>query len=133
MPQRTGHLHLLITISDCCLYMYSAAGSTDEAKFIYDQLIELRIKPDDAAIATLIVQYGQTKQLEQAQELFESASALFSEGVRIYNAMVDAFCKCGKPEDAYHLFMEMANQGNNRDAVTVSILVTHLTKHGKKI
>ena len=89
------------------------------------------IKPDDSAIATLIVQYGQAKQLEQAQELFESASAFFPEGANVYNAMVDAFCKCGKTEDAYHLFMEMADQGSNRDAVTVSILVTHLTKHGK--
>ena len=88
------------------------------------------IKPDDSAIATLIVQYGQAKQLEQAQELFKSASAFFPEGANVYNAMVDAFCKCGKTEDAYHLFMEMA-KGSNRDAVTVSILVTHLTKHGK--
>jgi len=91
----------------------------------------LGIKPDESAIATLIVQYGQAKRLEQAQELFESASASFPEGAHVYNAMVDAFCKCGKAEDAYHLFMAMANQGNNRDAVTVSILVTHLTKHGK--
>ena len=87
-------------------------------------------KPDDSAIATLIVQYGQVKQLDQAQELFESASAFFPEGANVYNAMVDAFCKCGKTEDAYHLFMEMA-KGSTRDAVTVSILVTHLTKHGK--
>lgn len=111
--------------------MYSTAGSTNKAKFIYDQLTELGIKPDESAIATLIVQYGQLKQLEQAQELFESASALFPEGGHVYNAMVDAFCKCGKTEDAYNLFVEMANHGKNRDAVTVSILVTHLTKHGK--
>ena len=123
--------HLTITISDCCLYMYSTAGSTDEAKFIYDQLTEMGIKPDDSAIATLIVQYGQSKQLEQAKELYESASASFPGVAHVYDAMVDAFCKCGKTEDAYHLFMEMAVQGNNRDPVTVSILVTHLTKHGK--
>jgi pentatricopeptide repeat protein len=111
--------------------MYSSAGSTDEAKFIYDQLIEMGIKPNDSAVATLIVQYGQREQLEQAQKLFKSASASFPEGAHIYNAMVDAFCKCGKTDDAYHLFMELADQGNNRDAVTVSILVNHLTKHGK--
>ncbi|XP_025813876.1 pentatricopeptide repeat-containing protein At5g27270 isoform X2 [Panicum hallii] len=106
-------------------------GNTDEAKFIYDQLTEMGIKPDGSAIATLIVQYGQAKQLEQAKELFESASTSFPGGAHVYDAMVDAFCKCGKAEDAYHLFMEMAVQGNNRDPVTVSILVTHLTKHGK--
>ncbi|CAL5050438.1 unnamed protein product [Urochloa decumbens] len=107
-------------------------GSTDEAKFIYDQLTEMGIKSDDSAIATLIVHYGQEKQLEQAQELFESALASFpGGGAHAYNAMVDALCKCGKTEDAYNLFMEMVDQGNNRDAVTISILVNHLTRHGK--
>lgn len=89
------------------------------------------IRPDESAIATLIVQYGQAKKLEHAQELFELASASFPEEGHVCNAMVDAFCKCGKAEDAYNLFMEMAGQGKNKDAVTVSILVTHLTKHGK--
>nr|CAB3469239.1 unnamed protein product [Digitaria exilis] len=106
-------------------------GSTNEAKFIYDQLTEMGIRPDESAIATLIVQYGQAKKLEHAQELFELASASFPEEGHVCNAMVDAFCKCGKAEDAYNLFMEMAGQGKNKDAVTVSILVTHLTKHGK--
>uniref|UniRef100_A0A804R1T0 PROP1-like PPR domain-containing protein n=2 Tax=Zea mays TaxID=4577 RepID=A0A804R1T0_MAIZE len=106
-------------------------GSTDEARFIYDQLTELGTKPDDSAVATLIVQYGQAKQLERAQELFDSASASFPDGALVCNAMVDAFCKCGRAEDAYHLFMEMADQGSYRNAVTASILVTHLTKHGK--
>jgi pentatricopeptide repeat protein len=114
---------------------YFAAGSTDEARFIYDQLTELGTKPDDSAVATLIVQYGQAKQLERAQELFDSASASasFPDGALVCNAMVDAFCKCGRAEDAYHLFMEMADQGSNRDAVTASILVTRLTKHGKRL
>lgn len=110
---------------------YFAVGSTDEARFIYDQLTELGTKPDDSAVATLIVQYGQAKQLERAQELFDSASASFPDGALVCNAMVDAFCKCGRAEDAYHLFMEMADQGSYRNAVTASILVTHLTKHGK--
>ena len=48
-----------------------------------------------------------------------------------YNAMVDALCKCGKTEESYNLFMEMVDQGYDRDAVTISILVTHPTKHGK--
>ncbi|XBI75328.1 hypothetical protein VPH35_068708 [Triticum aestivum] len=38
---------------------------------------------------------------------------------------------CGKIGEAYHLFMKMADQGHSRDVVTISILVTHLTKHGK--
>ena len=109
----------------------SFTGSTDEAKFLHEQLTALGVKPEDSATATLIVQYGQEQKLQKAEELFESASASFPVGGPVYNAMVDALCKCGKTEEAYNLSMEMADRGHIRDAVTVSILVTHLTKHGK--
>uniref|UniRef100_A0ACD6ABG4 Uncharacterized protein n=1 Tax=Avena sativa TaxID=4498 RepID=A0ACD6ABG4_AVESA len=110
---------------------FAREGSTDEAKFLHEQLTELGVKPEDSATATLIVQYGQEQKLPQAQLLFKSASASFPVGGPVYNAMVDALCKCGKTEEAYHLFTEMVDQGHTRDAVTISILVTHLTKHGK--
>ncbi|VAI61612.1 unnamed protein product [Triticum turgidum subsp. durum] len=106
-------------------------GRTCEAKFLHEQLIQLGVKPEDSATATLIVQYGQEQKLHQAEELFESASTPFPIGGPVYNAMVDALCKCGNIEETYHLFMKMADQGHSRDVVTISILVTHLTKRGK--
>jgi pentatricopeptide repeat protein len=113
--------------------MFSAAGSTEEAKFLHEQLTALGVKPEDSATATLIVQYGQKHKLRKAQLLFESASTSFPVGGPVYNAMVDALCKCSKTDEAYHLFMEMVDRGHIRDAVTISILVTHLTKHGKQV
>uniref|UniRef100_A0ACD5XWL2 Uncharacterized protein n=1 Tax=Avena sativa TaxID=4498 RepID=A0ACD5XWL2_AVESA len=110
---------------------FAREGSTHEAKFLHEQLTELGVKPEDSATATLIVQYGQEQKLQKAQLLFKSASASFPVGGLVYNAMVDALCKCGKTEEAYHLFTEMVDQGHIRDAVTISILVTHLTKHGR--
>ncbi|KAK1598127.1 hypothetical protein QYE76_018689 [Lolium multiflorum] len=110
---------------------FAREGSTEEAKFLHEQLTALGVKPEDSATATLIVQYGQKQKLQKAQLLFESASAWFPVGGLVYNAMVDALCKCSKTDEAYHLFMEMVDRGHIRDAVTISILVTHLTKHGK--
>ncbi|GJN29885.1 hypothetical protein PR202_gb18147 [Eleusine coracana subsp. coracana] len=121
-------------LSSACQLISKLArqGNKDEAKFLYEQLTALGAKlDDDSALATLIVQYGQHQQLERAQELFESASVSSSVGGHVYNAMVDALFKCGKIDKAHDLFMEMVDQGKNRDAVTISILVTHLTKHGK--
>lgn len=109
---------------------FAREGNTEEAKFLHEQLNELGVKPEDSATATLIVQYGQLQKLQQAEELFK-ASASFPVGGPVYNAMVDALCKCGKTAEAYNLFMEMADRGHSRDAVTISILVSHLTKHGK--
>ncbi|KAM0907425.1 hypothetical protein ACQ4PT_016132 [Festuca glaucescens] len=110
---------------------FAREGSTEEAKFLHEQLTELGVKPEDSATATLIVQYGQKQKLRKAQLLFESASTSFPVGGPVYNAMVDALCKCSKTDEAYHLFMEMVDRSHSRDAVTISILVTHLTKHGK--
>ena len=118
------------TVIHCCLFICFSAGRTCEAKFLHEQLIQLGVKPEDSATATLIVQYGQEQKLHQAEELFESASTPFPIGGPVYNAMVDALCKCGNIEETYHLFMNMADQGHSRDVVTISILVTHLTKHG---
>ncbi|TVU13048.1 hypothetical protein EJB05_46723, partial [Eragrostis curvula] len=65
-------------LSNACQLISKLAreGDTDHAKFLYEQLTALGTKPDDSALATLIVQYGQNQQLEKAHELFESASAL---------------------------------------------------------
>ncbi|KAK1610064.1 hypothetical protein QYE76_033737 [Lolium multiflorum] len=37
----------------------------------------------------------------------------------------------GKTKEAYHLSMKMVDPGHIRDVVTISILVTQVTKHGK--
>jgi len=44
--------------------------------------------------------------------------------------MIDAYCKCGKINDATHLYREMVAQGHVPDAVITSILVNALSKHG---
>uniref|UniRef100_M8ASM3 Pentatricopeptide repeat-containing protein n=1 Tax=Aegilops tauschii TaxID=37682 RepID=M8ASM3_AEGTA len=124
-------LHTPLGSSIACqlIRKLSREGSTCEAKFLHEQLTELVVEPEDSATATLMVQYGQEQKLQQAVELFESASTLFPVGGPVYNAMVDALCKCGKIEEAYHLIMKMADQGQSKDVVTISILVNHLTKH----
>uniref|UniRef100_A0A453QJW5 PROP1-like PPR domain-containing protein n=2 Tax=Aegilops tauschii subsp. strangulata TaxID=200361 RepID=A0A453QJW5_AEGTS len=126
-------LHTPLGSSIACqlIRKLSREGSTCEAKFLHEQLTELVVEPEDSATATLMVQYGQEQKLQQAVELFESASTLFPVGGPVYNAMVDALCKCGKIEEAYHLIMKMADQGQSKDVVTISILVNHLTKHAK--
>jgi hypothetical protein len=39
----------------------------------------------------------------------------------------------GKTKEAYHLSMKMVDPGHIRDVVTISILVTQVTKHGKTV
>lgn len=107
-----------------------SAGNIARAQFLYDQLIKLGFRPEDSAAASLITRYGQIQQLEQAQEVFKSASNSLAIGATLCNAMVDAFCKCGKVDEANQLHRESVSLGNMQDAVTISILVNALAKHG---
>lgn len=105
-----------------------------QARFIHDKLIELGLKPDDSSVASLIIHYGQNMQLEQAWEVFDSVSGLSSlVGGIVLKAMIDALCKCLKIDEAYSLYNDLVNRGCTQDAVTISILVNALTKHGKSL
>jgi pentatricopeptide repeat protein len=108
-----------------------AAGNMNQARFIYDNLIELGLKPDDWSVASLIMHYGQNMQLELAWEIFDSVSELSSlVGGVVLKAMIDALCTCGNIDEAYSLYNDLVHLGCNRDAVTISILVNALTKSG---
>lgn len=92
--------------------------------------MELGFRPLNSAAASMIALYGQCQQLKQAQEIFDSMAESSSIGGAIYNSMVDTFCKCGKIDEANQLYKKMGDQGYAPDAVTISILVYALTKHG---
>nr|UPT48670.1 pentatricopeptide repeat protein AaPPR582 [Agave angustifolia] len=106
-------------------------GDVAKAKTLYHQSIELGVKPEDAAIASIISFYGRNQQLRQAVEIYASASKSCSAGKAVCISMIDAYCKCGKINDATHLYREMVAQGHVPDAVITSILVNALSKHGK--
>lgn len=92
--------------------------------------MELGFRPLDSAAASMITLYGQHQQLKQAQEIFDLMAQSSSTGGAIYNSMVDTFCKCGKINEANQLYKKMVDEGYTPDAVTISILVNALSRHG---
>lgn len=87
-------------------------------------------QPEDAAIASLISFYARRQQLQQAQELFAALSTSRTIGRPVYRSMIDAYAKCGKLDEANHLYKEMIEQGNGPDAVAISIIVNALSNYG---
>lgn len=114
----------------CSKDHYIAAGDVAKAESLYCQSIELGVRPEDAAIASLISFYGRHQQLRQALEVYATVSNSCSGGKAVYVSMVDAYCKCGKIDDAANLYRQMVEQGHVPDAVITSILVNALSKHG---
>ncbi|XP_020240766.1 pentatricopeptide repeat-containing protein At5g27270 isoform X2 [Asparagus officinalis] len=106
-------------------------GDVAKAESLYHQSIELGFRPEDAAIGSIISFYGRNQQLRKALEIYESASNFCPAGKPVYISMIDAYCKCGKIDDATHLYKAMVGQGHVPDAVIISVLVNALSKNGK--
>ncbi|KAJ0968012.1 hypothetical protein J5N97_024929 [Dioscorea zingiberensis] len=109
----------------------SSFGDLDKAEFIYDYSCKLGLRLEDAAVASMIGFYGRNQKIRHSQEVFASAAASSRIGSNVFSSMIDAFCKCGKVDEANSLFREIVEQGHSQDAVTISVLVNALTKHGK--
>lgn len=104
-------------------------GDAFKAKTLIEQLIKLGCKLDGAIIAPLISLYGKQKKPEEAHEVFLAfADSPASE--KLFNSVLDAFVKCGKPEEAYFLYKQGIQKGLGLGAVAISIIVNALANGG---
>jgi pentatricopeptide repeat protein len=106
------------------------AGDTIKAETLTDQLTKLGCRLEATAIASLISLYAKQHNLKKAQEVFAAVGDSSSNEKLIYKSMIDAYSKCGKPEEAYSLYRQVAEEGHDLDAVAISIVVNALTNSG---
>lgn len=104
-------------------------GDAFKAKTLIEQLIKLGCKLDDAIVASLISLYGKQRKLEEAHTVF-LAFADSSASEKLFNQMLDAYVKCGKPEEAYFLYKQVIQKGLRPGAVATSIIVNALANGG---
>lgn len=112
------------------LTIISFEGNSSKAKFLYNEVIKLGHRPEDAAIASMINLYGKLQQLDKAQEVYAAAADFPASMKRVYSSMIDAFAKCGKLEEVSWMYDEMVKKGHNIDAVLISMVVNTLTTYG---
>lgn len=108
----------------------SSIGDLFKAEAVNGQLIKLGSRLEDETIASLISAYGRQKKLKQAQEVFAAVADSPILGNPIINSMIDACVKCGKFEEAYLLYEEVAQRGHNLGAVGIGMVVNALTNSG---
>ncbi|KAI3983839.1 hypothetical protein MKX01_011547 [Papaver californicum] len=106
-------------------------GNSSKAKILYSEVIKLGLRPEDAAIASMINLYGKLQQLDKAQEVYAAAADFPASMKRVYSSMIDAFAKCGKLEEISWMYEEMVKKGHNIDDVLSSMVVNTLTTYGK--
>ncbi|KAK9283509.1 hypothetical protein L1049_011755 [Liquidambar formosana] len=120
-----------LSVASQLISKFIREGDISKAETLYDQLIKLGCRPEDAAIASIISLYGEQQKLKQAPKIFSAVADSPATGKPIYNSMIDAYAKCGKPEEAYYLYKEVTEKGHDLGAVTISKVVNSLTNYGK--
>ncbi|KAB2598903.1 pentatricopeptide repeat-containing protein [Pyrus ussuriensis x Pyrus communis] len=106
-------------------------GDAFKAETHINQLAKLGCRVDDATVASLISLYGKKRKLTKALEIFTAFADSPSAKKLLCNSMLDAYAKCGKPQEAYALYKQLTEEGHDLDAVAISIVVNALTNSGK--
>lgn len=113
-------------------FFFSFFGSGDafKAKTLIIQLRKLGCRLDDVVVASLITLYGKQQNLKQAEEVFVTSADSPVTKKFLCKSMLDVYVKCGKAEEAYSLYKQVAETGHCLDAVALSIVVNSLSKRG---
>ncbi|KAG9133912.1 hypothetical protein Leryth_004635 [Lithospermum erythrorhizon] len=106
-------------------------GELLKAEYLYEMLIKLGSRPDAATCASLITSYATQQNLEQAKKLFMAVVHSSSNRKLLWSSMFEACNKLGKEEEAYMLYKEEVEKGNELGPVAISMLVNALTKCGR--
>lgn len=106
------------------------AGDAFKAETHINQLAKLGCRVDDATVGSLISLYGKKHNLKKALEIFTAFADSPLAKKLLCNSMLDAYAKCGKPQEAYSLYKQLSEEGHDLDAVAISIVVNVLTNSG---
>ncbi|KAJ7528130.1 hypothetical protein O6H91_16G085400 [Diphasiastrum complanatum] len=124
---------------------YVQQGLSKEALFLYGQMKQEVVKPDDVTYALLLKACASVAALEQGKQLHSDIiKSGFESDVSVGSALVDMYAKCGSVEDARESFNSMhkrnvvswnamiagyAQQGLGKEAFT---LLEQMQKEGTK-
>lgn len=106
-------------------------GEISKAESLNHQLVTLGCRMEEVTAASLISHYGKQLMLKQAEDIFAEYGNSPTSSKLLYNAMIDAYAKCGKQEKAYLLYKQATEEGCDLGAVGNSIVVNALTNEGK--
>ncbi|CAB4302184.1 unnamed protein product [Prunus armeniaca] len=109
----------------------SIASDAFKAETHINQLAKLGCRVDDATVGSLISLYGKKHNLKKALEIFTAFADSPLAKKLLCNSMLDAYAKCGKPQEAYSLYKQLSEEGHDLDAVAISIVVNVLTNSGE--
>ncbi|KAJ7551987.1 hypothetical protein O6H91_06G037400 [Diphasiastrum complanatum] len=98
----------------------ASIAALEEGRYIHSQILRNGFELDDFVQCALVDMYGKCDSIEDACRTFNSAH---SRGVVCWNAMIQAFVKCGLMEEALELYQEMHSLEIDPDIVTYTCIL----------
>ncbi|KAH0978665.1 hypothetical protein GBA52_005842 [Prunus armeniaca] len=120
-----------LSIASQLIKNFIREGDAFKAETHINQLAKLGCRVDDATVGSLISLYGKKHNLKKALEIFTAFADSPLAKKLLCNSMLDAYAKCGKPQEAYSLYKQLSEEGHDLDAVAISIVVNVLTNSGE--
>ncbi|KAI9256675.1 hypothetical protein BDA99DRAFT_466916 [Phascolomyces articulosus] len=120
------HIHeeFEVEIYNQLLRVLSHYGNTVDANFVYEQLEHSpHTQPNSATFAALINLMGRAGQIQSALDMFDHYIAIkdtlgLHDASYVYNALVDAYLKCGQLDEA----LRVVEQEMTQDDIKVTVI-----------
>eukprot|EP01018_Ginkgo_biloba_P003036 Gb_26695 [translate_table: standard] len=107
---------------------YAQAGHAAEAMKIFDQILQLGMKPNQSTLSSVLKSCSGLATPEECRQVHSYIIKTGTESdIFMGNALVDAYCKCGGIETARKVFDQMSE----RDVVSCTSLIAGYAQSGQ--
>ncbi|KAJ1290641.1 hypothetical protein BS78_02G260300 [Paspalum vaginatum] len=111
---------------------YIRAEMPSEAADLFRRMEEYGAgAPDPATLASLLGALSKKRLASEAQALFDSFRAVFTPDVVLYTAVVHAWCRAGRLDEAERVFAEMTQSGIKPNVYTYTAVIDAMYRAGQ--
>lgn len=106
---------------------YSQANQFREAVWLFKEMMEAKVKPDEITVASVLSVCARIGSLDVGEAVHEYIRKYdVKADVYVGNALIDMYCKCGVVEKALEVFKEM----RKKDTVSWTSVIAGLAVNG---
>lgn len=102
---------------------YVRADLPDDAAEALRRMPDYGCEPDPTTFSSLLAALSKKRQAAKAQSLFDALKHRFPPDVVIYSALVHAWCRAGKFDEAERVFAEMTASGISPNVYTYTAVI----------
>ncbi|XP_017701151.1 pentatricopeptide repeat-containing protein At1g20300, mitochondrial [Phoenix dactylifera] len=110
---------------------YVRAGLPEDAAHAFGRMPDYGVDPDPPTFASLLAVLAKKRLAAEAQSLFDSFRHRFPPDVVLYTALVHAWCRAGRLDEAERVFAEMRGHGITPNVYTYTSVIDSMCRAGQ--